>query len=309
MRPLPLLALLFALSGALALGAPQQSSVERGPIISVETDLVMLPVTVLDRHGAFVPGLTQADFTVYDNGEPQMIQFLTGEDIPATIGLLIDSSGSMREVRDHVTAAGAAFAEASHPLDELFIVSFNERVWAGLPTGVDFAQNPDQLRAALARAPAVGLTALYDALHVALDRLQGGTRDRKVLIVVSDGGDNASTHTFASVLARAQGASVIIHTVALIDPADHDARPGVLKDLARVTGGEALRPEHVEDVVKVFTRLAQEIRSGYTIGYAPPEAPAGGFRTVRVVARARDHGPLTVRTREGYYARPAPRGP
>ena len=293
--------LFLALSLALSVGANQSGQVSP-PVISVETSLVMLPVTVVDRRGTLISGLTQADFTVYDNGRLQPIEFFTSEDVPATVGLVIDCSGSMRTVREHVTSAGAAFAAASHPLDELFTVNFNEHVWLGLPPGVDFARNRDELREALTRAPAVGLTALYDALDLALDRLERGTRDRKVLIVVSDGGDNASRHTLASVRTKAQAIGAIIYTVALVDSDDRDARPGDLKALASVTGGEAYRPARIEDVGKAFARVAQEIRSGYTIGFSPSDSPDTGIHSLRVVVRAADGRPLVARTRAGYSA-------
>ena len=299
MRPLVFIAL-FAAWGTLAVSTPQQ--VDRRPTISVETDLVMLPVTVVDQHGVFVPGLTREQFTVYDNGERQAIEFFTSEETPATVGLVIDSSGSMRRHRDQVTAAGTAFAGLSHPLDELFTVNFNDTVWLGLPASAAFAADIDQLHAALARAPAQGMTALYDAVLGALDHLRLGSQDRKVLIVVSDGGDNASVQTFDTVLAQAQLAGAVIYAVILADSDDHDAKPYVLKKFAHATGGEAFTPTRAEDVMTAFTQIAREIRSGYTIGFSPVDAPDDGFRSVRVVADAGNRRQLLVRTRAGYYA-------
>ena len=304
MTPSPFQAFVLTLAVALGVGAGQSGQVSP-PVISVETSLVMVPVTVVDRRGTLIAGLTQAEFTVYDNGRLQPIEFFTNADIAATVGLVIDCSGSMRAVREHVTSAGAAFAAASHPLDELFTVNFNERVWPGLP-GEGFARSPDELREALVRAPAVGLTALYDALDVALDRLEHGTRDRKVLIVVSDGGDNASRQTLRSVRAKAQKIGAIIYTVALVDPGDRDARPGDLKALASLTGGEAYRPARVEDVAKAFARVATEIRSGYMIGFSPADTSEAGFHSLQVVARTADGRPLVTRTRAGYSAGRSP---
>jgi len=300
MRPLVYCGL-FAVWGALAAAMPQQE-VDRRPTISVETELVMLPVTVVDNHGVFVPGLTRAQFTVYDNGDPQAIQFFTSEETPATVGLVIDSSSSMRGHRDRVTAAATAFASFSHPLDELFTVNFNEVVWLGLPPPAAFAENVHQLHAALARAPAQGMTALYDAVVGALDHLQLGSRDRKILVIVSDGGDNASLQTLDKALEQARRAAVVIYAVILFDRDDRDAKPDVLKKLSRETGGDAYTPARAEDVTAAFTQIAREIRSGYTIGFSPPDVPYDGFRSVRVVAAAGDHRQLVVRTRAGYYA-------
>ena len=305
MRPLPCLGLLLGLWSALGSASPQQN-VEPPPVISVRTDLVTLPVTVVDRHGAFVTGLRREDFTVYDSGERQAIQLFTSEDVPVTIGLLIDSSGSMRGRREEVTAAAAAFAAMSHPLDEFFTLNFNEAVWAGLPFPVAFTADTEQLRAALSAAPAQGMTALYDAVDRALVHLQRGTRDRKALIVVSDGGDNASSQTLDAVLERARRASAAIYSVTLVDPGDRDARPRVLKTLARDTGARAFTPKRADEVMGAFARIAREIRSAYTIGFVPTAAPGGGFRPVRVVADAGDRRQLLVRTRAGYYADPSP---
>lgn len=303
MRPLLCLGLCLGLWSVLGVAAPRQNG-EPTPIISVETDLVTLPVTVVDREGRFVTGLLQNNFAVYDNGELQAIQFFTSEDAPATIGMVIDSSSSMRGRREDVNAAAMAFAAMSHPLDELFAVNFNERVWLGLPPAVAFTSDPDQLRAALSAVSPRGMTALYDAVDRALDHLQRGRHDRKALIVVSDGGDNASAHTLDAVLEHARRADAVIYAVTLFEPDDHDARPQVLKKLARETGGTAFTPKRTDDVMGSFTQIARELRSSYTIGFSPSDMH-GGFRTVRVVADAGDHRQLTVRTRAGYYAGPS----
>jgi VWFA-related protein len=265
-------------------------------------------VTVVDQHGRVVTGLTRDDFTVYDNGERQQIQLFTADDVPWTVGLVIDSSSSMRGQRDAVTAAGMAFAELSHPLDELFTVNFNEAVWLGLPPAIRFAENAGQLRQALSAAPVQGMTALYDALSAALNHLDLGTRDRRALIVVSDGGDNASVLTLPAVAAHARRSDASIYAVILADGDNRDARPGVLKKLARENAGAAFSPQTPDDVFVAFRQIAREMRSGYTIGFSPSRASAGDFRLVRVVADAGDNRRLVARTRAGYYAGRSPRG-
>jgi Ca-activated chloride channel family protein len=306
MRLLSHVALFLALWGAFG-SASLRQQVEPPLVISVRTDLVTLPVTVVDRHGKFITGLRQEHFTVYDNGEPRPIQFFTSEDLPATVGLVIDSSGSMRGRREEITAAATAFADMSHPLDEFFTVNFNEAVWLGLPLRVHFTEDMDELRQVLAAAPAQGMTALYDAVDRALDHLGLGTRDRKALIVVSDGGDNASSTTLDAVLEHARRTNAVIYAVTLAEPDDREARPRVLKKLARDTGGNAFVPARSADVMRSFTQIATELRSGYTIGFIPPETTDGGFRSVRVVADPGGHRQLTVRTRAGYYAEPSRR--
>jgi Ca-activated chloride channel family protein len=304
MRRLTFLVLLVGLCGVATVSPQQQLE---PPVLSVRTDLVTLSVTVVDRRGALVSGLRPEHFTVYDDGEPQAIQFFSSEDLPATIGLAIDSSGSMRGRRAEVTAAVTAFAALSHPLDEFFTVNFNETVWSGLPDNVAFTDDADQLRAVLATAPARGMTALYDAVRVALEHLRDGRRDRKALVVVSDGGDNASSETLDAVLDYARRSDVAIYTLTFFDPDNRDARPAVLKALARETGGHAFSPGHAADVTRAFAQIAGEIRSGYTIGFAPAETQTGGFRSIRVVVDAGNHRQLIARTRAGYHAGPSVR--
>ena len=286
--------------GLLAQQAPPDP---RGLILSARTDLVVLPVTVLDRGGRPVPGLTPANFTVYENNVLQPVTFFVREDAPATVGLVIDNSGSMRRKRDHVIAGGLVFARSSNPSDELFTVNFNEHVWTGLPPGVPFSHDPEQLRLALSTMTTDGLTALYDATLAALDHLEMGTAMRKVLILVSDGGDNASQQSLAAVVDRARRADVVIYTVGLIDEDDEDADRRVLKQLAQLTGGVSYFPERLEDVTRVFEQIANEVRAGYTLGYASPEEPRdASFRRVRVTVGTPDRQRLVVRTRSGYVA-------
>jgi Ca-activated chloride channel family protein len=288
-----------------AAGSASRMQRSEPPVLSIATDLVSLPVTVVDEEGALVSGLRQEHFTVYDNGDPRQIEFFTSEDAPLTIGLLIDRSGSMRGRRDDVTAAALAFVDLCHPLDEFFTLNFNEAVWPGLPPHVSFAEDAGQLRAALANAPAQGMTALYDAVSLGLKHLGRGTRDRKALVVVSDGGDNASTQTLEGVVESARVSDAVIYSVTFVDPDNRDGRRQVLKTLTRHTGGHAFFAKGSEDVMRSFARIAREIRSGYTIGFVPNETSDGEFRSIRVVVDAGNHRRLIARTRAGYYAGPS----
>jgi Ca-activated chloride channel homolog len=301
--------LAFVLLAVASIGVPATSAQERDvtalPRLSIRTDLVTLPVTVVDAEGRFVAGLGREQFTVYDGGEAQPIEFFTSDDLPLTIGLVIDSSASMGTHRNSVTAAAAAFAAMSDPLDEFFTVNFNERAWLGLPRGRVFTEDWEQLRAALAAAPAQGMTALYDAVDLALDHIRLGTHERKALIVVSDGGDNASSHTRDDVLRHAREANVVVYAVMLVDRDDHEADPRVLKTLAKETGGRAFAPRDADEVIRAFEQIAREIRGSYTIGFAAPDTNSAGLHLVRVVVEARDRRQLTARTRVAYYAGPS----
>src|SRR5438874_11518737 len=160
--------------------------------LSVDVDLVVFNVTVLGDDGRPVTGLTEKDFRVYEDGREEKIKIFQPEDTPATVGLLIDNSGSMTNKRNDVVTAATAFVTASNPEDEMFVVDFNRRAWLALPPALAFTSDQSQLRATLRETRAEGTTALYDALKLALDHLKNGSRQRKALVVLSDGGDNAS---------------------------------------------------------------------------------------------------------------------
>jgi VWFA-related protein len=281
-----------------------------GPTISVHTDLVVLPVTVTDKHGVPVAGLSKENFVVYDNGVRQTVQFFRAEDAPATVGLVIDNSGSMQDKRDDVIAAARAFAESSNPLDQLFLVYFNEHVSMGLPAGRPFTSSIPELSAALATIGSRGLTALYDAIATALDHLRQGERPRKALVVVSDGGDDASRTSKEAVLKMAARSDATIYTIGLFTDRDPDRNPGVLRQLARSTGGQAFFPE-TDEIADVCRHIASTIRAGYTLGYvASGVQSAHGHHTVRVELNATHAPGLRVSTRLGYSARGhAERGP
>jgi Ca-activated chloride channel family protein len=297
------LALVMTAVGVCAAPSPQQTH-EQPPVLSIRTDLVTLAVTVVDSKGALVTDLRQDQFTVYDNNESRPIQFFASDDAPATIGLVIDSSGSMRGRREDIAAAVTALAATSHPLDEFFTLNFNDSVWLGLPPPHTFTADRQLLLGAISALPTEGMSALYDGLDRGLDHLELGTRDRKALIVLSDGGDNASAQTLEGVTEHARRSAAAIYAVTLFDPDNHDARPRVLRKLARETGGDAFTPGRTSDLMNAFMQIARELRRVYTIGFVPPDTAESGFRSIRVVADAGDGRQLTARTRAGYYARP-----
>jgi VWFA-related protein len=303
MRTLRHVGLIITALGVCATTSPPQSRAQT-PTLSIRTDLVTLPVTVVDELGKFVSDLRQEDFVIHDDGEPRSVEFFTNGDAPVTIGLVIDSSGSMRTRRQEIALTMTAFTAMSRPFDEFFIVYFNDAAWLGLPASVPFSSNRRVLDAAISRLPAEGMSALYDGIDRALDQFALATRDRKALVVVSDGGDNASSQTLAGIRERARQAGAVLYTVALFDRDNHDAKPRVLRTLARESGGSAFTPRHSGDVMRAFTQIARDLRSGYTLGFAPHDTGEGGFRSIRVVADAGDGRRLVVRTRTGYYARP-----
>jgi Ca-activated chloride channel family protein len=289
---------------------PAANSHPDGYAIRTSVDLVVLRATVRDHKGAPVAGLGKEDFQVLEDKVPQQIESFSHEDVPVTVGLVIDNSGSMRSKRTEVIDAALAFARSSNPEDQVFVVNFNEHISMGLPGTVEFTGNQEQLKTALSRNKADGLTALYDAVAIALDHLKKGKWDKKVLIVISDGGDNASIHKLAEILSRVNQSSAILYTLGIFDANDDDRNPRVLKQLARISGGEAFFLESLDKILPICEQIARDIRNQYTISYAPVNRKSDGtYRTIEVKARKISaRGRLTVSTRPGYSA-PLPTAP
>jgi Ca-activated chloride channel family protein len=301
--PTLLLILLMGYAGHQVPPAPQDR--DSGPLrISVDVALVVLHATVSDRQGGFVSDLGTRDFEVYEDGVLQSIRLFQNEDVPVTVGLVVDHSTSMRPKLAEVTAAARAFVRSSNREDEMFVVNFNEKVSLGLPGAMRFTDSTAELGDAIAATPTRGQTALYDAIAKGLEGLQAGSRDKKVLIVVSDGGDNKSTRDLAQVMELAGQSSAVIYTIGIFDESDEDRNPGVLKRLAQATGGEAFLPDNLGEVVTICQRIARDIRHQYTIGYVPVKSTHDGtYHAIRVLARASGHhDKLSVRTRTGYIA-------
>jgi VWFA-related protein len=266
--------------------------------------LVVLHATTENKKGVSVSGLDKENFEVLEDGIAQRIETFSHEDIPVTVGLVVDGSGSMRPKRADVLSAAQTFVQASNVNDEMFVVNFNEIVSFGLPDGVQFTSKPVALQLAIAQSPVSGQTALYDAMDAALKQLQRGTRDKKVLIVISDGGDNASTRSdLKRIMKLAVESNAVIYTIGLFEETDLDKNPGVLKQLAHATGGEFFQPDEISNVVPLCAQIARDIRNQYTIAYTPTNGSQdGGYRAIQVKAKAPGHERLVVRTRPGYFA-------
>ncbi|HUK35688.1 MAG TPA: VWA domain-containing protein, partial [Vicinamibacterales bacterium] len=253
----------------LALGTIVLAQDVPAPQFKSESELVVLHVMVTDRAGGYVTGLAPDAFRVLDETQPQTPRFFLNEDAPVTVGLILDSSGSMAPFRDRVIAAATEFVESSNREDEVFALVFDDDVQPVLRKA-PFTSDPEELRGALSAAfrPG-GRTALYDAVMHGLRYASKGTQDRRVLVVLSDGGDNTSDATFKDVTAAVQGANTVIYGVALDDPFDPDSNPKRLRQLAEISGGESFTPKDVGEVRKTFQKIARDIRHSYTIGFEP----------------------------------------
>jgi len=269
--------------------------------LTVTAELVLLDVSVKSAAGERVANLNEDDFKVYENGKLQKLSQFGSDDVPVTVGLVIDTSGSMRTKYGHVVSAALAFLAASNPRDEMFLVNFGDRARLGLPENVPFTNDPRQLRSTLSFGRPVGRTALYDAILLALEHLRKGQRERKALVLVSDGGDNSSSHRSEEVTQMVRESRATIYTIGIFDADDEDRNPGLLQRLAQVSGGEAFFPKELSEVTAICQQIAADIRTRYTVGYVPVRSgePAS-LRKIKVVVSGPGGHKLVVHTRTSY---------
>jgi Ca-activated chloride channel family protein len=297
MRPIVVLALLLS-----SLASESRSQQTAQPSFRTGSELVVLPVSVKDRKGAFVSDLPRERFVVHDNGRPQELALFNNEDTPVSIALVVDDSGSMRGKLGQVIASAHVFATSSNPEDELFAFEFNDRVRDALGGRRILVSDSAELTAGLETLVPTGQTALYDALATGLAKLETATHSRKVLVLVSDGGDNASRDsTIEQVLLQALQSNVTVYTIGLFEPGAPDTNPAVLQKLAVTTGGERHLPKSPGALIQACRHIARAIRSGYMLGYQPP-ARDGAYHRVQIRIAGPGGGQYHVRTRAGYYA-------
>ncbi len=305
LRLLPLLLVLAPLTEAQTTDTQAPKPDDQPFRYSTGVRLVVLQTTVFTPKGGFAKGLRQSHFQVFEDSRPQTIKLFRQNDSAVAIGLIVDNSGSMRRKHAAVLAAAKAFTKNSNPKDELFIINFNEKPTLGLPQSKLFSANARELERALPATAAGGKTALFDALALGLSHIHELKQDKKALILVSDGGDNASTHTADQVIADANNSDVVIYTIGLFNKNDDEANPAFMKQIASVTGGEAFLPARPNQAASSCKRIAQTIRNEYSIGYSPNNEEAGTkFRTIQVTVKAPRRGKLVARTRTGYTLTP-----
>ncbi len=300
MRPLSKAALAAALWLANLPG--QEPS---GAIFRADSRLVVLHASVVDRNGKLVTNLPRSAFKVFEDGVEQQIKVFRREDVPVSLGLVIDNSGSMRDKRLKVEAAALALVKASNPQDEVFIVNFNDDAYLD----VDFTGDIKKMEEGLARIDSRGGTAMRDALNLSIEHLkEKARRDKKVILVVTDGNDNTSEITLERLVQRAQQSEVLIYAIALLSEEDkREARRAkrALDAITQATGGQAYYPRELDEVNKISLQVAHDIRNQYIIAYSPSNQTLdGSFRQIRVTVNGPNRP--VVRTRTGYYATPEP---
>jgi len=289
--------------------AQQKPAEEPGDaVFSSETRLVPLNVTVTDKNGHVLTDLPQSAFQVLENGVPQQIKIFKREDVPVSMGLIIDNSGSMREKRKEVESAALAMVKDSNKQDEVFIVNFNDEAYLD----ADFTSDISAMEQGLTKIDSRGGTAMRDAIRMSIDHLrQKARRDKKVLLVVTDGNDNASTVGLDTLIREAQQNDVLIYAIGLLSEEDKsEARKAqrAIKLLVDSTGGQAFYPREVSEVDKLAHQVARDIRNQYSIAYTPSNtALDGSYRQIKLLVKG--PGNPTARTRSGYYARAAGKNP
>jgi VWFA-related protein len=268
---------------------------------------VVCNATVVDKAGHLVTDLPRSAFTVLENGQSQDVLSFKREDVPVSLGLVIDNSGSMRDKRAKVAAASLALVKDSNKDDEVFVVNFNDEAFLDLPHQKDFTSNIEELEEALSRIDSRGGTAMRDAIRMSIDHLkEKGRRSKKVLVVVTDGDDNSSVINLENLVRAAQQSEVLIYAVGLLSDEEKRAATRAkraLIDLTTSTGGDSFFPKELAEVDRIAHQVAHDIRNQYTIVYSPSnQAMDGTYRKIQISVNA--PGKPTVRTRSGYYATP-----
>ena len=292
------------LASAAAQNPPKTLDPGETPVFRSDTRLVILPVTVADKSGKLIPNLPQTAFKVFENGAPQPIKIFRREDVPVALGIIIDNSGSMRDKRLKVETASADLVKASNPQDEVFVVNFNDEAFLDVP----FTSDIKKLETGLARIDSRGGTAMRDAISMSIDYMkQNAKRDKKVLLVVTDGNDTASTGTLEKLVAKSQKSEVLIYAIGLLNEEErreaHKAKRA-LDTLTNASGGLSYFPKELTDVDRIALQVAHEIRNQYTIAYSPTvQELDGSFRQIKVTVSGAGRN-AQVRTRTGYYATP-----
>ena len=280
----------------------QEPGVEPGGFVfHSEVQEVVLHATVIDDKQRIITDLGQNAFTVFEDGKPQVIKSFRHEDIPISLGIVIDNSGSMREKRARVVKAAINLVRASNPNDEVFVVNFSDEYFLDQP----FTNKINLLQTALEKYETRGGTALYDAVVASAEELKKhGKLQKKILFVVTDGEDDASRESLEQAVRRLQEENgPTVYAIGLLGEERQRRAKRALETIAERTGGIAFFPHTLDEVDAISSTVARDIRNQYTIGYKPTTPKSvGGYRAIRVDARAPGHGKLTVRTRSGYYA-------
>ncbi len=294
--------------GAMLSGMAAWSQIRR------EVDLVVIHTAVVDKEGHFVLDLLKKDFEVREDGVQQSLSLFRKEAVPVTVGLVLDNSASMAHKREKMMAAALSFVEVFNQEDEFFVVNFNSDYYLDLE-GKDFTTSTEEVRTALDRTNTRGQTAIYDALRASMNHIRGGTRQKKVLLTISDGVDNSSYSTFETLYEEAREAEASLYFVVLPCSGDDEKREcrrakREVRKLSAATGGMAYFPQTLNEVIALGRQIAEDVRSQYVLAYKPANrARDGRYRRVEIkIRKQRGRKKLEARHRPGYYAKTSHRG-
>lgn len=295
--------LLLVLPAAAQVPAPASDDV---PVFRSDTRLVVLHATVIDKNARLVTTLPREAFKVYENGAQQQLRLFRREDIPVSMGLIVDNSGSMRQKRQKVESASLGLVKASNPQDEAFIVNFNDDAYLDVP----FTNDIKKMEEGLTRIDARGGTAMRDAISMSIDEMKAKARkDKKIIFLVTDGNDNTSAITIERLIEKVRESEILVYAIALLNEEERgEAKKAkrALEALASASGGLVYYPKDLVDVEKLALDVAHEIRNQYVLAYSPANAALdGSFRQIRVAVDGA--GRPVARTRNGYYATPEAR--
>jgi Ca-activated chloride channel homolog len=294
--------------------SPQQapSARNKGFTIGVNVDLVVVHTTILDKNGHFVSGLKKENFKLFEDGIGQNVSTFSQEDVPISMGIILDTSGSMRSKIDLVTKAALAFIRASNPEDQVFLVGFNDQV----ELLEDYTSDLDTISDALENIVVTGGTALYDAIYLGVQKAQGGTKPKKAIVVITDGEDRDSYYKLDELVAKVQESDVAIYCVGFLNEIPekglfgrwsksvpekaHDA----LLRISEETGGKAFFPKKLPEISGIIAEIAQELRNQYSVGYISSNSSRdGSYRKLRIGLEPANLGTVNhVRYRRGYFA-------
>jgi len=284
---------------------------DEGYTIGVNVDLVLMYTSVFDKNGRFISGLKKDSFKVYEDGIEQKVSTFSQEDVPVSMGILLDLSGSMRGKIDQVDKAALAFIKASNPQDQVFLIGFNDQV----ELLQDFTSDIDEITDALDNTVVTGGTAAYDAIYLGVQKAHSGSKPKKAVVVITDGEDRDSYYKLDELIAKVQESDVQVFCVGFLNPVGDKGLFGrwsksvpekaheALQKIAEETGGKAFFPDKLTDIHSVVSEIASELRSQYSIGYfSSNSARDGSFRRVKIEIPGSNPSTTHVRFRRGYYA-------
>jgi Ca-activated chloride channel family protein len=289
---------------AVAILAQKPSSTAKTQTLKVDVDLVLVNATVSDSQGRMVTDLGREHFQLWEDKVEQKIEYFSAEDIPLSIGLIFDATGSMKDKISTARDAATTFLKTGNPEDDYFLVTFSQRA----QLAQDFTSDITRLQDRLLFTPAKGLTPLFDAVYLGLDTMKNASNKRRALLLITDGEDNHSRYSFADIKEFAKERDVQIFAIGIVNPSGElsmgKTGRAIIEDLVNITGGRAFFPDSVYELEDICTKIAVELKNQYVLGYhSTNEAKDGKWRKIRLkVNPPRGISNLSVRGKSGYYA-------